>query len=196
MFGRLLRTPANRFTRLVLGFKYLKLSLFAASVCLAYAFFSRWGGGVFVQNLADGAGLAMPFLAGVLYAFGFTSAFAAGAFVLMNHGKDFLLVALAGGLGAFSADYLILKFVRLSFKDEFNRLKASKAFRRARDELHLPRRLKQYFLLAMAGFFIASPLPDEIGVSLLAGFTDIDEKEFALVSFSLNTLGIMVLLAL
>jgi uncharacterized membrane protein YdjX (TVP38/TMEM64 family) len=48
----------------------------------------------------------------------------------------------------------------------------------------------------MAGFFIASPLPDEIGVSLLAGFTRIEEKKFALVSFALNTLGIIVLLAL
>jgi len=45
-----------------------------------------------------------------------------------------------------------------------------------------------------AGFVIASPLPDEIGVSLLAGTTKISTRTFAILSYFLNTAGIFIVL--
>jgi hypothetical protein len=185
------------FLRSVVGFKYAKLSLFALSIIAAYAYFTAYGGIALVQSVR-GLGVLTAFASGILYAFGFTSPFAVGVFVSLDPGNDFWFAAFAGGLGALFADYAILKFVRFSFRDEFERLKSTRPVRYANKEFErrLPEKIKQYALLAMAGFVIASPLPDEIGVSLLAGFTRIEEKKFALVSFALNTLGIIVLLAL
>ena len=59
---------------------------------------------------------------------------------------------------------------------------------------YLPERLKEYVLIGMAGFFIAVSLSDELGVSLLAGLTHLKERTFAVMSFVLNTAGILVLL--
>ena len=61
---------------------------------------------------------------------------------------------------------------------------------------HLGSRVKKYFLWIVAGFIIASPLPDEIGVSLLSGLTNINQKLLVGVGFCLNTIGILFILAL
>jgi len=48
--------------------------------------------------------------------------------------------------------------------------------------------------LRYLGILIASPLPDEAGVIMLAGLTKIKSNVFAILSFSLNTAGILILL--
>jgi len=47
-----------------------------------------------------------------------------------------------------------------------------------------------------AGLFIASPLPDEAGVIILAGPTKLSTKALSVISFILNSLGILVILFL
>ena len=51
-------------------------------------------------------------------------------------------------------------------------------------------------MYAFVGILIASPLPDEIGVIMLAGLTKINFKILAIISFILNTLGILIILSL
>ena len=63
-------------------------------------------------------------------------------------------------------------------------------------EHELGRKITHYLLFALSGIIIASPLPDEIGVSLLAGLTHIKQKILAIVSFVLNTIGIIILLSI
>lgn len=57
-----------------------------------------------------------------------------------------------------------------------------------------PNPLKKYLIVILAGFIIASPLPDEIGVSLLASSGIISMKKFSVISYVLNTLGIFAIL--
>jgi len=57
-------------------------------------------------------------------------------------------------------------------------------------------KIRIYLMYAFAGILIASPLPDEAGVTMLAGLTKISVKSLALISFILNTLGIIILLML
>lgn len=187
----------DRFLRVFTGFRYYKLALFALMLVFAYDFFTRVGG-AFVHGLVGDTLYAAAFLGGALYAFGFTAPIGAGLFLSFSQQSNVFFLAIVGGLGAFTADYLILKTIRLSFQDEFNRLKKVPVMVELsrRFSEHLSERLKQYLLLGMAGFFIASPLPDEIGISLLAGFTRINERTFAVVSFILNTMGILILLLL
>ena len=46
----------------------------------------------------------------------------------------------------------------------------------------------------VAGFIIASPLPDEIGVTMIAASKSISAKVFSVISYVLNTAGIFVIL--
>ncbi len=180
-------------------FRYWKLTLFAASIILAYFFFGVLGGEKLFAGLRSESALATALFAGVLYSFGFTSAFATGAFLSMKVSvTEALVLAAAGGLGSLFTDYTILKLVRLSFQEEFKNLRQTTAMRFAAKEFRkrIPAKVREYLLLLIAAFFIASPLPDEIGVSLIAGLTDLREKAFAVVSFLLNAAGILVILLL
>ena len=60
---------------------------------------------------------------------------------------------------------------------------------------HAPTRVKHYLLYIFAGLFIISPLPDEVGISMLAGLTTIKIRVLGIISFLLHTIGIFLLLA-
>ena len=55
-------------------------------------------------------------------------------------------------------------------------------------------RIKKYLIYSFAGLVIASPLPDELGITLMAGFSKIKPLKLFLISFTFNTLGIIVML--
>ena len=57
-----------------------------------------------------------------------------------------------------------------------------------------PNLFKKYLIAVIAGFIIASPLPDEIGVSLLAASRIISMKVVSAISYLLNTAGSFVIL--
>ena len=93
---------------------------------------------------------------------------------------------------------LIFHFIRFSFMDEFLRLERTKTFKGIAylfDEV-FHKKARMYLLYAFAGIVIASPLPDEMGVMMLAGLTKIKAGKLAIISFILNSLGILILLAL
>ena len=50
----------------------------------------------------------------------------------------------------------------------------------------------KYLMLGFAGLIIASPLPDELGITILATSRNISELTFIALSFVLNTLGIFI----
>ena len=59
--------------------------------------------------------------------------------------------------------------------------------------LTIGKRTKHYLLYAFAGLVIASPLPDEIGVSLL-GISKIKLYKFIIISFIFNTIGVLLVI--
>jgi len=103
-------------------------------------------------------------------------------------------MGLAGGLGALLADLTIFKIVRFSFEDEIKRLSKERRFLNI--ERKLPNIMKKYAMVVLGGLIIALPLPDEIGVSMLALSLKIKMKTFIVFSYLLNTAGIIFLLYL
>ncbi len=87
---------------------------------------------------------------------------------------------------------IIFKFIRYSFADEIEKLSKEKAIKHFNNKI--PNLLKKYFIPILACFIIASPLPDEIGVSLLAASQSISTNFFSILSYVLNTAGIFVIL--
>jgi len=56
--------------------------------------------------------------------------------------------------------------------------------------------LNSFFLYIIAAILIASPLPDEAGITILAGLTKIKAYAVAIISIILNTIGILILLSI
>jgi hypothetical protein len=83
--------------------------------------------------------------------------------------------------------------------DEFRRLEKTLIIREIEKEerLLLKPRHRRLLLYIISAVIIASPLPNELGVSMLAGLTKIKAYQLAIISFILGTLGIagMLLIA-
>jgi len=178
------------------NFKYPKLMVLAICIILAYLLFRKPE----ISNIMNHLGILGyfgTFIAGLLFAFGFSAPFAAGFFITLNPG-NLWIAGILGGLGALVADMLIFKFIRFSFEKEFTKLKQSYISRKIKHlvEISLGKRIGLYLMYVFAGFLIASPLPDEAGIIMFAGLTKVKQSVLAIISFILNTLGIIILLSI
>lgn len=167
--------------------KYPKFLLLFLTFLLAYLIFD----GRAYPPLNDfllSTGYFGTFLAGIMFAYGFTAAPATAVLLILGKGQNILLAGLIAGFGALVSDLLIFRFVEHSMSDEIRKLSKEKI------SLYINRKtpsiLKKYLIPVVAGFIIASPLPDEIGVSLLAASRTISLKIFLVISYLLNTIGI------
>jgi hypothetical protein len=132
------------------------------------------------------------FIAGAMFAYGFTAAPATALMLIMSKELNIVIAGLIGGFGALAGDLLIFSFIRMSFTDEIERLSKEKFVKIFNG--HISNHLKKYLFLIFAGFIIASPLPDEIGVTLLAAYKQISVRMFTFLSYLLNTGGIFFIL--
>ncbi|MBS3163683.1 hypothetical protein J4427_03270 [Candidatus Woesearchaeota archaeon] len=55
---------------------------------------------------------------------------------------------------------------------------------------------KKYALAAFAGILIATPLPSEIGITLLSTIKRMSIKKFAIIAYILHTIGIFIILSI
>jgi hypothetical protein len=165
-----------------------------ADVCVIVAsiFFAIW---LSTSGLVEGAlGLVSGSVVfgGLIAGFFFTSIFTTAPAIVM---LSFLAqahtpweVAIWGGLGAVMGDLLMFGF----FKDRLARdfyalfhinMNSPRVFR-------IPR--FRWLLLLLAGLVIASPFPDELGLTVL-GFSNARTSTVAFMSFVFNSLGILAL---
>lgn len=129
-------------------------------------------------------------ITGIFFASTFTVAIATSVFLIFAQTHNPFLIAVIGGLGAFVGDSLIFRFLRDDLIADFEYLEKLFPQRLARRIIHS----KLIFWVApiMAAVMIASPLPDEIGLLVLAGIK-LKYHHFFLLSFLLNTLGILII---
>lgn len=185
---------AHRLFRFMHNFHYPKITFLIILIFLAYYIFKNPIIHNFLSSL-HGLSYLGIFLAGMLFAFGFTAPFAVGFFIVINP-ENIFLAGILGGFGALISDLIIFKFIRFSFTEEFKRLEHTKIIKKISNliEHSLGHKLSAYLMYIFAGLIIASPLPDEAGVIILAGVTKIKPIIFAILSFILNSLGIMIIL--
>ena len=179
------------------AFRYPKLLLLAGSFLLAYVLFMQ---GVFdsLPQLLAGKGYLTMFFAGLLFTFGFTTPFAIILLIEMAHSVDPFLGAIVAGAGALILDLVIFEAARFSLRDELHRLAKTGLIRPAIHLLYHKRvssSMRTHIIWSIAGFIIASPLPDEIGMTLLSGVGSIHPRKLAVFSFALNTMGIFLVIA-
>src|SRR3989344_2851920 len=172
-------------------FRYPKFLLLFITFIIAYFMFYSRNYEPFNNFIID-LGYSGTFVAGIMFAYGFTAAPATAVFLILAQHQNIYLASLIGGLGALISDLFIFSFIRQSFADEIRKLGREKIVKYFNGRL--PGAIKKYTLPVVAGFVIASPLPDEIGVAMLAASKVISTKIFSVISYALNTIGIFAVL--
>ena len=100
-------------------------------------------------------------------------------------------VALFGALGAVVGDLIIFRFVRDRLSESISDiLKEVGWSRRVRRLLKAP--AFRWIAFLVGGIIIASPLPDELGISLL-GFSRMSLPMFMSISFAFNFVGVYLI---
>ena len=172
-------------------FKYPKFFLLFLTFILAYFIFKERNFSLFHGGLLS-LGYFGTFLVGIFFTYGFTAAPATAILFILAKEQNIIVAGFIAGLGALLGDLIIFKFIRHSFSDEIKKLSKEESISYLNNKI--PKGFKKYLLVVLAGFIIASPLPDEIGVSLLAASSTISTKLFSIVSYLMNTAGIFLIL--
>ncbi|MFH1072545.1 MAG: hypothetical protein V1743_03905, partial [Nanoarchaeota archaeon] len=142
--------------------KYPKLTILLFIFFLAYLIFT---GSIFSSlfRYISSMGYLGSFLLGIFFVYGFTAPPATALLLLLAKSQNIFVTALIAGVGALVGDLVLFRFIRHSFGDEIERLKKERLVKHMYTKT--PGFIKKYFIPVIGGFIIASPLPDEIGIS-------------------------------
>ena len=132
------------------------------------------------------------FLVGFLFSITFTAAISTSVFILLaetTHNP--FLIALIGGFGSLAANSIVYKFFKEEIIDDIQFIEKRYARRIAHKIIHSKTviGLTPY----VAALLLASPLPDELGILMLAG-ANFKYTRFFLYSFAFHTIGILIII--
>lgn len=146
----------------------------------------------FIKSIGS-FGYIGSFISGIFFVSVFTVAPASA--IIFDAAKTLnpYLVALSAGIGGVVGDYIILRILKDKVFEELLPL-----FERARGSFLGTIFASPFFIWLMplmGAVVIASPLPDEIGISLM-GLSKIKNWQFILITFLLNSIGIFIITSL
>lgn len=134
-------------------------------------------------------GYVGAFIAGMLFTSAFTTPTSFLIFATLSGTMHPVPLALIGGAGAVVGDFLIFRFIRDDLTEELEEI-----YEKMGGD-HLTRILNtKYFhwtLPLLGSLILASPLPDELGISLM-GVAKLRTLEFIPISYFSNTIGILL----
>jgi hypothetical protein len=171
--------------------KYPKLSLFVITVFLVYFFFSGLAHTP-LHNALIIMGYFGTFLAGLLYPYALTSAAGTGILLILAKEQNLFLAGFIAGIGALVSDIFLFLFVKHGFSDEVQKLSSERVVQVA--SRWIPNSVRVYLLTTFAVILIASPLPTEIGIMLLASMKNISVKKFVIIAYILHASAIFIIL--
>lgn len=133
------------------------------------------------------------FIAGILFVSTFTVATGAIILLVLAEKLSLLEIGIIAGLGAVIGDLTIFKLVKNNLTKELVDI-----YNHIDGNHHLKRTFhSKYFswtLPVIGAIIIASPLPDELGVSLM-GISKMKTYQFLAISFILNSVGIVLVIS-
>jgi len=131
------------------------------------------------------------FIAGLFFTSIFTAAPAVVALGEISRSHSLLVTAFVGSLGSVVGDLIIFHFIKDRFAEHFKELFVERSFFKMAKRAF---RFKFFhWLNVLVGcLLILSPLPDELGISLL-GLSKTKTSLFVFLSLALNFLGILLI---
>ena len=170
--------------------KYRNIILFVVGFIVAILLFRIQGFKLFVQSIGN-LGYLGAFIAGLLFVSTFTVAMSSIILVTLSQSLPIPLVILVAGMGAVIGDLLIFRFIKDNVADEITPI-YNELVNRSHIKKILHTKYFSWTLPVMGTLIIASPLPDELGVSLL-GLSQIRLLRFLLISWISHTVGMSIL---
>jgi uncharacterized membrane protein YdjX (TVP38/TMEM64 family) len=172
--------------------KYKNLTLLLVSVIFAL-FLSRFEPFHSLLLNLGSLGYIGAFVAGMLFVSTFTVTTGAVILLVLAEKLSPIEIGIIAGLGAVLGDFVIFKFVKDGLVEE-----VKEVYEKIDHNNHLLKILQtNYFSWLFPVFgavIIASPLPDEIGVSLM-GIGKMKTYQFLILSFILNAIGIFLVVS-
>lgn len=144
------------------------------------------------QDILLSLGLAGPIgalFAGMLFVSSFTAIIGTFFIAALAEAMPLWQLVLVAGLGSSLVDILLFHLVRHTVLEEMKPLLNKWKRRHFMRILHT-----KYFswtVPLLGALIIISPLPDEIGVSMM-GISNLDTRKFAILSFMLNCIGVFL----
>lgn len=169
--------------------KYKNLTFLFVSLLVAFLVFRNEALHTFLLHLGS-VGYVGAFFAGMLFVSTFTVATGAIILLVLAETLSPIEIGFIAGLGAVIGDFVIFRFVKDGLVREIKRI-----YHKIDRSHHLKKIFHtKYFswtLPVIGAVIIASPLPDEVGVSLM-GISKLKTYQFLLLSFILNAIGIFL----
>lgn len=168
--------------------RYKHLTLFFISVIFALYLTRNELFHLFLLNLGNW-GYIGAFIGGILFVSTFTAATGAVILIVLSEKLSLIEMAILAGFGGVIGDFTIFRFIKDGLLSEIIPIYHSLGGG------HLTRVLRtKYFswtLRVIGAIIIASPFPDELGVSLM-GITKIKTYQFLILAFVLDTIGVFL----
>lgn len=130
------------------------------------------------------------FFAGAIYISSSTAAIGILIFSDLSKRISPIEIGLLGGLGAAVADFFLFRFFKDDLVYEITPIYNKLGGRHLTKLMH--HKSFRWSLPIIGAIIIASPFPDEIGISLM-GISKIKNYQFVILSFILNACGIFIL---
>ena len=172
--------------------KYKNLTFLLVSIVVAFFLSQYEPFHTFLLSLGN-LGYLGAFIAGALFVSTFTVATGAIILLILAERLSPIEIGVVAGFGAVVGDFVIFRFVKDNLanevKDIYNHIDGDHHVQRV---LH-----SKYFswtLPVIGAIIIATPFPDEIGVSLM-GISKMKTYQFLFISFILNAIGIFLVIS-
>ena len=168
--------------------RYKNLTFFLISVIFALLLSRYEMFNTFLLNLGN-LGYVGAFFAGMLFVSTFTVATGAVILLILTEKLSPIEIGIIAGLGAVIGDFTIFRFVKNGLLSEITPIYNRLGGKHLTVVLHT-----KYFswtLPVIGAIIIASPFPDEIGVTLM-GIAKMKTYQFLILSFVLNAIGIFL----
>lgn len=170
-------------------YKYKNLTLLTLSLVFVFILSRNAAFHNFVLSLGSFSYLG-AFVAGIFFVSTFTVATGGLVLLILARSLDPIILVIVAASGALIGDLLLFRFLKNGVTREVENLYNTFGGKHLNHILH-----SQYFhwtLPVIGALIIASPLPDEIGVSLM-GISRMKISQFAASSFIFNLIGIFTL---
>lgn len=173
------------------SFRYKNLTLLVVSILFAFLLSHYEPFHVFLLNLGN-LGYIGAFIAGILFVSTFTVATGAVILLVLAEKLSPIEIGIIAGLGAVVGDLIIFRFIKDNLLEEI--IPFYNHFGGTHITAVLHSKYFSWTLPVIGALIIASPLPDEVGVSLM-GISKMTTNKFIVISFLLNAIGIFLVVS-
>lgn len=177
-------------------YKYPKLLVFMITIIIAIILFYEWMHSQLVHDFLVSLWYGWTFLWWLFYSYGFTSSSATAILLILSKDNSLILAILTAWIWALISDIILLKFAKNHLLQELTLLKEDIYIVNLRNflkKIFWPP--YKYIMPIIAGILIMSPLPTEIGITILAS-RNLSMKTFMIITYILHTTGIGIILIL